>query len=93
MQGTRSSPGNLRDGRLQTYKQTRNLLDLKMVPYFNQAELSKEGYVTTEDLADRWDTHELARQKAPEEFGFRPGDIGYTEATSKFSAMSPCTLR
>ena len=72
---------------LRLHKQTRSLLDLKMVPYYIQHQLAQEGYVTIEDLADRWDTPETARQKAPEELNFKSGDNGFTDATSKFVAM------
>ena len=37
-------------------KQCRTIMDLKMVPYFIQSALAKGGYLSVEDLADRWDT-------------------------------------
>ena len=72
---------------LKLHKQTRTPLDLKMVPYYIQQQLASDGYVTIEDLADRWDTPESARQKAPEELNFQPGSNGFTDTSSKFVAM------
>ena len=69
------------------HKQCRRILDLKMVPYFIQAALAKEGYVTVEDLADRWNTPEDARQKAPKELNLEPGSNHYDAASTRFPAM------
>ena len=46
-------------------KQTRTLFDFKMVPYFFQAQFSEGKYFSVEDVADRWNTPEDARQQAP----------------------------
>ena len=62
-------------------------MDLKMVPYFIQSALAKGDYLSVEDLDDRWDTPELARQTGPKELKFDIGENGYTEASSKLAAM------
>jgi len=41
----------------------------KSVPYLILHRLGTENYVTVEDLADRWDTAQVARQ-GPRGFGF-----------------------
>ena len=47
-------------------------MDLKQVPYMIQSTLAKEGYVSLEDLADRWDTPDKARKNGLRELGFEP---------------------
>ena len=46
-------------------RQVRIILDLKVIPYYIQAQLGDAGYVTVEDLADRWDKAEEARTSGP----------------------------
>jgi hypothetical protein len=58
-----------------------------MVPYFLQAQLAKGDYCSVEDLADRWDTPEKARQESPKELKYEAGDNNYDDASSKLAAM------
>jgi hypothetical protein len=64
------------------HKQCRRILDLKMVPYFIQAQLARGDYCSVEDLADRWDTPEKARQESPKELKYEPGDNSYDDASA-----------
>jgi hypothetical protein len=64
------------------HKQRRRILDLKMVPYFIQAQLARGDYCSVEDLADRWDTPEVARQESPKELKYEPGYNSYDGASS-----------
>ena len=50
------------------------------------AKLAQDGYVTMEDLADRWDTAETARTATPAELDFAR-NAHITEAQEKFIAM------
>jgi hypothetical protein len=68
-------------------RQAKSILDLKAVPYYIQASLASEGYVTVEDLADRWDKAEDARARGPKELKFEPGTAGYSDEFSKLCAM------
>ena len=56
------------------HKQTRTLFDFKMVPYFIQAQLAEGKYFSVEDVADRWNTPEEARQLGPAELKFQDGE-------------------
>ena len=53
------------------HKTARNLMVLKGIPWFIQATLSDEGFVSMEDLATRWDSPDRARETAPG-VGLRP---------------------
>ena len=76
------------DAKLQELaKPARTLMDLKGLPYFVQYGLASQGYVTIEDLGDRWDTPQKAREEGPEALGFKPGENGFTEESSAFVAM------
>ena len=68
-------------------KPARTLMDLKGLPYFVQHQLATGGYVTLEDLADRWDTPQEARTKGPAALGFENANNGYDQSTSDFTAM------
>ena len=72
---------------MRLHKQCRTILDLKMVPYFIQASLAQGHYLSVEDIADRWDTPEQARQLGPKELKFEAGQNDYDDATSKLAAM------
>ena len=58
----------------------------KAIPWQVQAKLARDGYVTMEDLADRWDTPENARNHSPQELEFHR-NAHITEAQEKFVAM------
>ena len=47
------------------------LLVCKGIPWVAQSCLGKEGYVTLEDLAYRWDSPEDCRKQSPDELGFK----------------------
>ncbi|CAE7439728.1 MKK3, partial [Symbiodinium microadriaticum] len=51
------------------------------------AALAQEGYVTLEDIADRWDDPAAARTHGPRTLGFESGANGFTEQSSAFTAM------
>ena len=63
-------PASLEAGVHKLTRQVRTILDLKVVPYYIQAQLGDAGYVTVEDLADRWDKAEDARTSGPKELNF-----------------------
>ena len=59
----------------------------KVVPYIIQHRLGEDGYVSIEDLADRWDTPQSARTNGPAELGFRDGDNGFNAKKSAYASM------
>ena len=65
----------------------KTLLMGKVVPYIIQHRLGEDGYVTIEDLADRWDTPQIARTNGPAELGFRDGDNGFDAKQSSYASM------
>ena len=68
------------------HKTARNLMVLKGIPWFIQATLSDEGFVSMEDLATWWDSPDRARETAPGELGFAPNNHHYTDVTSRLVA-------
>ena len=71
-------PGVYTDAVAKLHKTARNLMVLKGIPWFIQATLSDEGFVSMEDLATRWDPPDRARETAPGELGFAPNNHHYT---------------
>jgi len=65
----------------------RNLLMGKSVPYLIQHRLGMENYATIEDLADRWDTAQAAREHGPAAMRFQDGENGFTAETSDYAAI------
>lgn len=65
----------------------RNLLMAKAVPHLIQHCLGMDKYTTIEDVADRWDTAQAARQHGPATMQFRDGDHGFTAESSAYAAM------
>ena len=63
----------------------------KEIPWVIQAALGASGYVTVEDLADRWNTPAAARENGPRDLEFRDGENGFNAQTSAFAAM--CLLQ
>ncbi|CAE7692891.1 MKK3 [Symbiodinium sp. KB8] len=59
----------------------------KQIPYSVQSVLAQEGYVTLEDIADRWDDPTAARTNGPRALGFESGANGFTDQSSAFTAM------
>ena len=62
----------------------------KQIPYSVQAALAQEGYVgyvTVEDIADRWDDPAAARTNGPRALGFESGTHGFTDQSCAFTAM------
>ena len=57
-------PGVYTDAVAKLHKTARNLMVLKGIPWFIQATLSDEGFVSMEDLATRWDSPDRARESA-----------------------------
>jgi len=68
-------------------KPARNLMDIKGLPYSVQSKLAEGGYVTIEDLGDRWDTPEKARAEGPRALDFEAGNHGFTSESTAFTAM------
>ena len=68
-------------------RQVRTILDLKVIPYYIQAQLGNEEYITVEDLADRWDKADDARTNGPNELKFEANSNDYTPEFSKLCAM------
>ena len=66
------APASLEAGVQKLSRPLRMILDLKVVPYYIQAQLGDADYVTVEDLADRWDKAEEARTNGPKELHFVP---------------------
>ena len=92
-------PGVYTDAAAKLHKTARNLMVLKGIPWFIQATLSDEGFVSMEDLATRWDSPDRARETArgwdspdraretaPGELGFAPNNHHYTDVTSRLIA-------
>ena len=80
-------PDALQDGIAKLSAPLKQLLMGKSVPYLIQHRLGSENYVTVEDLADRWDSAQVARQQGPRELGFEANHNGFTAASSGFAAM------
>ena len=80
-------PDALQDGIAKLSAPLKQLLMMKSVPYLIQHRLGSENYVTVEDLADRWDSAQVARQQGPRELGFEADHNGFTAASSGFAAM------
>ena len=59
----------------------------KEIPWVIRAALGASGYVTVEDLADRWNTPAAARDNGPRDLGFQDGENGFNAQTSAFTAM------
>ena len=59
----------------------------KEIPWAIQAALGASGYVTVEDLADRWNTPVAARDNGPRDLEFQDGENGFNAQTSAFTAM------
>ena len=63
------------------------LLVSKQIPWRVQGEMARQGYITVEDLADRWDSPEEARNHGPRDLDFTDGNHGFTAQSSAFTAM------
>ena len=59
----------------------------KEIPWATHTALGASGYVTVEDLADRWNTPTAARENGPRNLGFQDGENGFNAQTSAFTAM------
>ena len=49
--------------------------------------MARQGYTTVEDLADRWDSPEEARNHGPRDLDFTDSNHGFTAQSSAFTAM------
>ena len=61
------------------------ILVAKQIPWVVQAKLAREGYVTVEDLGDRWNTPEDARAQGPRDL-----ELGRTISTRPPLGLPPC---
>ena len=68
------------------HQSVRTLFTHKCIPWEVVAKMADDGYVTMEDLADRWGTAENARTSFPAELNFTR-DANIPEAQEKFVAM------
>ena len=57
------------------------------MPMSQTGRLGTENNVTVEDLSDRWDSVQVARQQRPRHLGFEANHNGFTAASSAFAAM------
>ena len=80
-------PDALQDGIANLSAPLKQLLMMKSVPYLIQHRLGSENYVTVEDLADRWDSAQVARHKDQENLDSKQITNGFTAASSGFAAM------
>ena len=80
-------PEGLTEGIEKLSSPLKQLMMGKSVPYLIQHQMGMENYTTIEDLADRWDTPQLARERGPAQLRFGDGQNGFTAATSGFAAM------
>ena len=80
-------PPCLEAGVLKLTRQSITLPDLKVIPYYIQAQLGDAGYITVEDLADRWDKAEEARTAGPKELKFEANSNDYTLEFTTLCAM------
>ena len=53
------------------------ILVAKQIPWVVQAKLAQQGYVTVEDLGDRWNTPEDARAQGPRDLEFQDGENNF----------------
>ena len=81
-------PDKFKEDVAKLHKPLAAILVGKEIPWAAQAALGASGYVTVEDLADRWDTPAAARENCPRYLGFRDGENGFNVQTSAFTAMS-----
>ena len=63
------------------------ILVSKQIPWVVQARLAQDGYVTVEDLGDRWTPPEGANTQGPRDLQFEDGQNGFNANTSRFTAM------
>ena len=67
-------PDEFKEDVAKLHKPLAAILVGKEIPWAAQAALGASGYVTVEDLADRWDTPAAARENGPRDLGFRDGE-------------------
>ena len=79
-------PDEFKEDVAKLHKPLAAILVGKEIPWAAQAALGASGYVTVEDLADRWDTP-AARENGPQDLGFRDGENGFNVQTLAFTAM------
>jgi hypothetical protein len=57
------------------------------IPYYIQAALADEGFLTMADIAMRWPSPSKVREEAPKDYKFEDGSAGYTKASSLRTAI------
>ena len=73
----------------------KTLLIAKKIPWAVMAKLGEEGYVTMEDLGDRWNTPQEARDQGPRKLEFAAGpnipqaEVRHAKACAQNGAASP----
>ena len=80
-------PDEFKEDVAKLHKPLAAILVGKEISWAAQAALGASGYVTVEDLADRWDTPAAARENGPRDLGFRDGENGFNVQTLAFTAM------
>ncbi len=69
-------------------QELRDAFNSRGVPYYVQKEFSQDGdYTSLEDLADRWVSETISRDRSPEDCNFKPGIEGYDAKLSARTAM------
>ena len=80
-------PDDCKDDVLKLSEKVQTLFVMKELPWFVQAQMARQGYVSLEDLADRWDKPEEARKHGPQQMAFRDGQNNFDGPYSTFTAM------
>jgi len=85
-------PAGLADDVGKLHQSVRTLLTHKSIPWQVMAKLAQDGYVTMEDLADRWDTAETARTAAPAELEFTRNATGEIHCHENLPVCQACQV-
>ena len=85
--GARQTAAAIKEDVAKLQKPLAAILVGKEISWVIQAALGASGYVTVEDLADRWNTPAAARDNGPRDLGFQDGENGFNAQTSAFTAM------
>ena len=81
-------PAQYEQGREELEKTAVNVYDTYAIPYSLQVQMAQQGYTTLQDLADRWDTPEKAREKSPKALKFdHANNAAFSEEEEDHLAM------
>ena len=85
-------PAEIKEDVAKLQKPLAAILVGKEIPWVIQATLGASGYVTVEDLADRWNTLAAARDNGPRDLGFQDGENGNNAQTGLQAARVAANL-